>query len=157
MKTIKIDESKVKELCKNISEEVKTIVEKILGKDIFDDGWMELWKEFLKEFNLNLVLPYPNPTNDDEEYIDAQFMMMHIIRVHRKKKPDWDNSNENKYVAWFDMRKSSSGSGFSASSYDLWYASTTCGSRLCMPDDRDMMLKIIEKYIPIWIKIMIEP
>lgn len=44
--------------------------------------------------------------------------------------PDWSNSNEYKYYAWFKMG-SPSGGGFSYDGYDSWSTSSTVGSRLC--------------------------
>jgi len=43
--------------------------------------------------------------------------------------PNWDNYNEYKYFAWFEIN--SSGFGFSNSTYVDWGADTDVGSRLC--------------------------
>jgi hypothetical protein len=42
--------------------------------------------------------------------------------------PDWNNSNEVKYVPWFDMRGSS---GFRFGGCDYWRTYSGVGSRLC--------------------------
>jgi hypothetical protein len=42
--------------------------------------------------------------------------------------PNWENSDEYKYVPWFEY---SSGSGFSDGGYDCWDAASGVGSRLC--------------------------
>jgi hypothetical protein len=44
-------------------------------------------------------------------------------------KPDWENSNESKYYAWFKM--GSSGAGFSCRDFVGWSAGSIAGSRLC--------------------------
>lgn len=43
-------------------------------------------------------------------------------------KPDWSNTNEYKYVPWFEHK---SGLGLSYDDCDGWYSSTDVGSRLC--------------------------
>jgi hypothetical protein len=42
--------------------------------------------------------------------------------------PNWENSDEYKYVPWFEY---SSGSGFSDADCDCWYSFSFVGSRLC--------------------------
>jgi hypothetical protein len=42
--------------------------------------------------------------------------------------PNWENSDEYKYVPWFEY---SSGSGFSDADCDCWYSFSVVGSRLC--------------------------
>ena len=42
--------------------------------------------------------------------------------------PDWSNSNEYKYVPWFEMKGSS---GFRFYVCDYWHALSAVGSRLC--------------------------
>ena len=44
--------------------------------------------------------------------------------------PDWSNSNERKYLPYFNMG-SPSGSGFSYDGYVRWHAHSAVGSRLC--------------------------
>lgn len=128
------------------------------GEDVFKSSttWMELWQKFCKDHELDLTLPYPTPANPDEEYIDAHFMIMHIIRKKRKKKPDFNNSNETKYNPVFDMR-STSGFAFSYSLCDYWSAYSDVGSRLCIPSDRALMEQLAVEFLPIYEKIMIEP
>lgn len=45
--------------------------------------------------------------------------------------PDWNNWDETKYYPWFDMEKSSSGSGFSCDDCVDWNSVSNVGSRLC--------------------------
>jgi hypothetical protein len=139
------------------NEAVKTFLQSKYGEELFKSAtsWMEVWKQFCKDHSIDLTLPYPSPHTPDEEYIDAQFMMMHIIRKLRTKKPDFDNSNEPKYFPYFDMR--SSGFGFSASYYDFWYSGTSVGSRLCISNDRALSIRIAKDFLPIYEKIMVEP
>lgn len=147
MKTLQIEESKAKELYKTASDEFKIMLEDSFGKAFFNNNWMELWEKFCRENKLTLALPYPNPASSDEEYIDAQFMMMHIIRKRRKKKPDFNNSNEYKYYPVFDMR-SCSGFGFSNSSTFIWCTHANVGSRLCIPDDDKMIQALAVEFLP---------
>lgn len=48
--------------------------------------------------------------------------------------PDWNDSNQPKYNAWFGIKatkKNPAGVGFSRSDYDRWFSRTHVGSRLC--------------------------
>lgn len=155
MKTLQIEESKAKSLYKTASEEFKAMLEDSFGKKFFENSWMDLWEKFCRDYNLMLSLPYPNPETSDEEYIDAQFMMMHIIRRKRNKKPDFNNSNEYKYAPYFDMR-SGSGFAFSTSVTFIWSTTSPVGSRLCISGDDKLMQKIATDFLPIYEKIMME-
>lgn len=154
MKTLQIEESKAKDLYKTASAEFKAMLEDSFGKSFFEDDWMEIWKKFCRDYNLNLTLPYPNPSNSDEEYLDAQFMMMHIIRKKRKKKPDFSKSNEYKYYPYFCC---SSGFGFGGSHAVYEFSYSTVGSRLCLPDDGKMSIQVAVEFLKIYEKIIIEP
>lgn len=142
---------------KTADDKTKALLEKIFGKEnlVSSNLWMELWEKFCKENNLTLNLPYPEPKDGDEEYIDANFMMMHIVRKKRRKKPDWNNTNESKYTPYFDMRKSS-GFGFSGSDTNCDGTGTGVASRLCIPNDRDLAVQIQNEYEPIYEKLMKE-
>lgn len=154
MKTLQIEENKAKDLYKTASPEFKAMLEDSFGKSFFEDDWMYQWKKFCRDYNTNPPLPYPNPGNADEEYIDAQFMMMHIIRRKRSKKPDFSKSNEYKYYPYF---RCSSGFGFGHShTYDgVSYAGV--GSRLCIPDDEKLSVQVAVEFFKIYEKIIIEP
>lgn len=156
MEKLELTKNEVLNLHETGNEQTKKWIVEKFSKELFQDEWMRLWEKFCNQNNLNLTLPYPNPKNPDEEYIDAQFMMMHIIRKKRKKKPDFNNSNEYKYSPYFDMR-SSSGFGFAGATYDDWGTLTYFGSRLCFPDDEKLMKEVAKEYLPIYEKIMIEP
>ncbi len=43
--------------------------------------------------------------------------------------PNWSDSDEYKYVLWFDEK--AAGSGLSFRDYDCWFSFTGVGSRLC--------------------------
>lgn len=154
MKTLQIEESKAKDLYKTASPEFKAMLEDSFGKSFFEHDWMELWKKFCRDYNTNPLLPYPAPRNSDEEYIDAQFMMMHIIRRKRSKKPDFNNSNEYKYVPYFTC---SSGLVFELSGSFIWDTITVVGSRLCIPNNEKLMKEVAVEFYKIYEKIIIEP
>ena len=159
---MKTEIEKAKTEYKTADGAARIILENIFGKKIFENSneWMDQWKEFLKENakenDPEYQLPYPEPKSADQEWIDANFMMMHIIRKARAKKPDWNNSNEYKYTPWFDMRSASSGFGFSDSNTVYVYTHARVSSRLCIPKDDALMSKIAKKYLPIYEKIMTE-
>ena len=153
MKTLQIEESKAKELYKTASAEFKAMLEDSFGKNFFSDDWMDLWRKFLADYKMNLVLPYPDPKNSDEEYIDAQFMMMHIIRKKRSKKPDLSNSKW-KYAPYF---RCSSGLAFEHSYSHGWTSYAGVGSRLCIEDDSKLMDQVAVEFLKIYEKIILEP
>jgi len=72
----------------------------------------------------------------DEKYKDIpisvkSFAILELLckSLNEGWTPDWDDSNESKYYAWFDMRGGSS--GFRCDGYDGWGALSGVGSRLC--------------------------
>lgn len=153
MKTLQIEESKAKELYKTASAEFKAMLEDSFGKNFFSDDWMDIWRKFLSDYKMNLVLPYPDPKNSDEEYIDAQFMMMHIIRKKRKKKPDFSNSKY-KFAPYF---RCFSGLAFEYSGSGSWSTYSYVGSRLCIEDDSNLMDQVAAEFLKIYEKIILEP
>jgi hypothetical protein len=97
---------------KDVTERIRT----------FDDVLSELGIK-KKEFKSNLG----GLTIDEIAYRKAKLI---AAALNEGWLPDWGNSDQVKYLPWFDMG-GSSGSGFAYYVYDLWYADSLCGSRLC--------------------------
>lgn len=149
---------KAKEQYSKADDSGKKLLEEIFGRDCFvsSDDWMKLWDKFCQDNKLQLELPYPSYKNSDEEYLNAHFMMMYIFRIKRPKKPDYTNIDEYKYNGVFDLSKGP-GFGLSYCGFDSWDSYSSCGSRLSMPNDKNLLISICKEYLPIWKKIMIEP
>ena len=73
----------------------------------------------------------------DIKSITAYAKLIIIVRaLNDGWEPNWNDSNQWKYCAWFGIKATSkkpSGVGFSHTAYDCWDAITTVGSRLCFP------------------------
>jgi hypothetical protein len=105
-------EIKLKATPKDIKERIKTFddVLQINGvkREIFENNIQDL-------------------TTDEVAYK----MLKEIVKAFNEGwVPDWTNSNEYKYYAYFTMG-SPSGGGFSFHDYDFWYTYSVVGSRLC--------------------------
>jgi hypothetical protein len=97
----------------------KNVKERILT---FDDVLKEL------EINpANFLLGLENLSPDEVAYRRLKLI---IKAFNEGWEPDWENSNESKYYAWFKMG-SSSGAGFAYNGCDCWLTFSNAGSRLC--------------------------
>jgi hypothetical protein len=71
-----------------------------------------------------------------QKSITAFYKLVTIIEaINNGWQPDWSDSNQWKYYAWFGVKaskKNPSGSGFSRSCYNLSNTRTYVGSRLCV-------------------------
>lgn len=112
----------------------KKILELLFGKDnllpqkitdrikTFEDACAAL------SYHPKNVLPYANPETNDERACNAFRKLTIIARaLNEGWTPDWRNSSQYKYFAWFK----DSGSGLSYYAYVCTNSRTTVGSRLC--------------------------
>lgn len=100
-----------------------------LGVDISGD-WIKLWEDFSRKHKLDVVLPYKDPKDRDEQSANAYIMLVNIIRIKNKGWiPNWDDLNEYKYYAYFRMQTGKTGFVF----YAAYYANddSSVGSRIC--------------------------
>lgn len=60
---------KAKEQYRGAGKEGKAMLEKIFGKENLkeESNWIKLWERFCQEHQLSVTLPFPNPSNRDEE------------------------------------------------------------------------------------------
>lgn len=141
------------EVCQKI---IETAEESQPEKKEVDLSKIQNWEDVAKAHGIDpvLSLPRPDPKNEDEENDNAHFMAKRVVALFRKdvKFPDWGNSNQIKYVPWFNM-PNDKGVGFSFLGYGSWFTVTYVGSRLCWEDsgimkeviNRPGILKIFEK------------
>lgn len=117
-------ESEAAVLRKMLLGKTGTIIERVKTfEDVCDE--LGITVEESLPFNEELLL------TPDRIAINAFAKVLLIAKVLNEGwTPNWDDSNEYKYYPWFDMRNSS-GSGCSRSGYDISFAGTFVGSRLC--------------------------
>ncbi len=111
----KSGEVKFKEIPKSITERIKS------------------WDDVLKVNNLTV-----DSFNESCEGLESDEIAYRQIKLIAKTlnegwQPDWSNNDEYKYYAWFEMAGSS---GFRFAVFDLWYAHSDCGSRLCFKSSK---------------------
>lgn len=106
----KTGEIKFKEKPKSVTERIKTVADLLADHKVtqhdFDHSCRGLTED---EINYRLLKMLTNSLNEGW-------------------KPDWNNHNENKYYAWFEMGGSS---GFRFSDCVGWHSGSDVGSRLC--------------------------
>lgn len=67
--------------------------------------------------------------DDDTNSIIAYTKLVIIAKaLNEGWQPDWTDSNQRKYVPWFEQK---SGFGLSYDGYVRWHTTTAVGSRLC--------------------------
>jgi hypothetical protein len=109
-------------LVKKQSKTAKIITERVTS---FEDACEVLG---INPKELILTADYPEAETDLKS-ANALIKLSIIVRaLNEGWKPNWKDSSENKYYAWFDM---SSGSGLSFFGCNGWYSSSAVGSRLC--------------------------
>jgi hypothetical protein len=101
---------KFKEKPKNVIERIKTI-DDVLAEHGFT----------MQEFKNN----FAKLDEDEKAY---KLLKMLATTLNEGWLPDWNNRNQPKYFAWFEMGGSS---GFRFHVYDHWRSASDVGSRLC--------------------------
>lgn len=92
--------------------------------------------------------------NIDKEAFEKSFMFKEDLDAAKVRliakvlnegwEPDWNNSNQIKYVPYFGMNDPS-GVGFSDSNYDRWSTHSNVGSRLCFKSEK-LVLHVIKQF-----------
>jgi hypothetical protein len=115
------------------NDQEKSFLEKLFGKSAFEKDIVDRLQTFSDVLEVNGTDPVEFEKSlaglsPDEV---AYRQIKEIVKAYNQGWiPDWDNSNETKYVPWFDMRNSS-GSGFADIGYGYGYSNAYVGSRLC--------------------------
>jgi hypothetical protein len=108
---------------KKASTESKQILEKIFGKDAFEYNWRDI-DSFEKACEVNgvdpkEVLPYSKAKTPKQEWLNALAMMDEIVHaINPDFIPDYSNSSQYKWYAWFEYKPSNSGFRFGGSNFD---------------------------------------
>jgi hypothetical protein len=108
---LKSGEVKLKEKPKDVTERIETVDDVLT-----DNGWT---RERFDEWSSEM-------TEDEKAYVILKFLSKSL---NEGWTPDWDNSNERKYYAWFCL--DGGASGFRFDSYDCWDSGSSVGSRFC--------------------------
>ncbi|MGB5818840.1 MAG: hypothetical protein WBG90_05095 [Saonia sp.] len=133
METLEIKKEAAIAAHENAKSSGKKLLEDLLGKKLFQKEVTDRIKTFddvLDELEIS-----------KEEFTNAASVLESDEVAYRKVKliaealnegwlPDWTDSNQYKYLPWFNMG-GSSGSGFSFYGCGCWRTFSVCGSRLC--------------------------
>lgn len=142
MKTLQIDETRARKLYPGAASDLKEILHDTFGKEFFNQKITDRVNSFetacqelgINQFSLMPSISHPDLQKETES-IHAYIKLTIIIRaLNEGWTPNWNNSNEPKYLPWFDVEASSkqpSGSGLSYGGYAGWYSAAHVGSRLC--------------------------
>lgn len=138
-----------KQIYGTASEPVRAELFKYFGVMLMTTCAMDKWKSFLKENNLDIALPYPEPTDADELWDNSCVMLRHIIKVKRK---DWVPAftpGEKRWIPIFYMGVA--GFGFTYTTYDHTGTNTNTivGSRLSLPTSK-LAEEVGRKYLSIY-------
>lgn len=144
MKKIEITEDMANAAIGLADEKTKLVLETLFGikkeikpeppKDIMDRiKTFEDADVYVKE-NIKLFPPLPMVPHGGSKYDWAHYKLIIIIMaLNEGWKPNWIDSNEYKYLPWFEFKNnsgSSSGFGFANYDYGRWYTIALVGSRL---------------------------
>lgn len=156
METVSIKKQNVQKAFKEGCDDVRKVLKNLFGEDVLSaSNWIEVWENFSRENKLKIVLPYSSPSCPEQESANAYVMLINIIKIKRKGWiPNWNDSGQYKYYAWFKMQTNSA-SGFSYDDYGYWLTLTYCGSRLCLPT-RELAENVGKEFISIYEKHMAE-
>lgn len=132
------------------NEKTKQWILNKFGKELLANDWMTIWEDWKKKNKQNINLPFPGTKDREEQRTNAYHMLIHIVPIERGDfEPDYDDNNY-KYEPIFHM--SSSGFGFSLTTYDYWLTRTYFGSRLCS-GTREKCKQIATNFLPIYEKL----
>ena len=126
---------------------------------------IKTWKDACKVHGINPTeLPIvTNLPKKFQKWIIATYKMgviVEAINTNEKGKvwiPNWNDSNQSKYTAWFQIKATKSeisGVGFSSSFYVYWYSDSCVGSRLCF-ENRDQVSHVQKYFEDIFIEMLL--
>lgn len=123
---------KFREKSKSVMERIKTVEDLLEDHDLTQVDFDDNTEGF---------------TEDEKAY---KLLKMLAESLNEGWKPNWDNSNESKYVCWFEMGSS----GFRFSGNGGWRTASSVGSRLCFKS-RELAQHAGKHFIDVWKKYMI--
>ena len=142
---------------RNANGDGKKLLENLIGKEVFENQDVrDLIHSFEDAQALTGAPDVPaflDVAKDRRERHKALYMMEVIIAAYNQGwEPDWNNSNEQKWIAWFKM--SPSGFAFSCALYDYSRANAGSGSRLYHKSAANCS-DCATKFLDVWKKIQL--
>lgn len=133
METIEITKANAINAYKEAPQEFKPTLATLFGKNVLFDkitDRIQSWEDVCDFKGIDPVksLPYPDPQNPHEEYMNACHVLAIGIEVLNEDwRADYLDDNQVKYEPRFIHK---SGAGLSLSDYDGWAANSVVGPRL---------------------------
>lgn len=128
-----LQKSTAKKVYPDSPEWFKKVLEENFGTDLFKKRTFEDIKTFedaCEELGIDPeTVTHENDTPDEVAYKKLKVV---IKAINRGWVPDWNNNNQYKWWPYFNL---SSGSGFSDSYSNYYYAGTSVCSRLCFESE----------------------
>ena len=155
MKTVnlKVNESTARELYKNGSGELKTILEESLGKNFFYQNITEQVKSYedaceilgIKPIDVALLLSL-GLTKNDIAYIKLTTI---IKAINEGWMPDMFDNNVKRWYPYFYINGSASAFRFLGADFVLTFARAGSGSRLCVKNEK-LATYVGKEFIELW-------
>ena len=158
MKTTELTITEARALYVSSDATGKKMLEQKFSKEALTESLrdkLETWELVCEKDGIDPVtsLPYPEPKNGEERFLNACKKISVISRVFREgRKHDWADSSKYKYYPWWNM---SSVSGLSCNGYDHSDAHSCVGSRLCFMSSDDVKF-VAEHYKDVYEDLMLE-
>ena len=133
METLQISKANALKAHEDANSKGKSLLENLFGKKVFQIDVKDRIKNFddvLKENEISREDFEKSCKGLEPDEIAYRMAKLVCLAFNEGWIPDWTNSNEYKYLPWFEMG-SSSGVGFSSYGCVFWYSASTVGSRLC--------------------------
>lgn len=150
MNTLNIEKANAEKAYKEADKQGKSLLENLFGKKMFVSAdildCVTTWEQVAEIKGLHPVmsLPFPSPGDQDEEATNAFFIITKAGQVFNEGwVPDWKNSNQRKYVIWWDM----SGVRFSFLVCGCVHADAAVGSRLCYKSE-EVLRHMVKHFLP---------
>jgi hypothetical protein len=127
--SLNIDLKTAKKVYPESPDWFQELLSKEFGKDLVNKISFESIKTFEDACEALNKDPYAEINKcDSSDEIAYKKLKIIIEAINQGWKPDWNDSNQQKWYPWFDL---SSGFGFDDSCYSCAFTFADCGSRLC--------------------------
>ncbi|MGQ7945041.1 hypothetical protein [Flavobacterium sp. WC2509] len=132
METLQINKDAALIAHENATSKGKLLLENLLGKKVFVKSIMEritCFDDVLIELNIDKLVFEKSCEGLESDEVAYKMAKLVSKALNEGWIPDWSNSSEYKYFAWFKMG-SPSGVGFSSDDCGNWLTYSRVGSRL---------------------------